>query len=251
MRGAILIGIAGDHRSPAWVAGPGSASRPQPYDLAAIGADRLPARSRRRVRPSGSHGLGLFEILFVFLFVDLFDNIGTLVGGHQARRPDRRRRPIPRLNRILFTDAIATIFGSLRDQHRHQLCGERRGRAGGRPHRPHRDRDRPAVPAGDGGGALCAVWCPLAATAPALILVGALMMAPLAEIGWHEPLVAVPAFLTLVMIPLTFSIANGLGFGIIAWAVLHLITGRSRRQDWLLYVLAALFLARFIYLGAS
>ncbi len=54
-----------------------------------------------------------------------------------------------------------------------------------------------------------------------------------------------------MLIPLTYSIANGLGFGIIAWAILHLATGKFRRQDWLLYLLAALFLARFIYLGAS
>jgi AGZA family xanthine/uracil permease-like MFS transporter len=92
---------------------------------------------------------------------------------------------------------------------------------------------------------------PQAATAPALILVGSLMLATITEIQWHEPLVAVPAFLTLVLIPLTYSIANGLGFGVIAWAILHLFAGKFRRQDWLLYVLAALFLARFIYLGAS
>ena len=92
---------------------------------------------------------------------------------------------------------------------------------------------------------------PQAATAPALILVGSLMLATITEIRWHEPVVAVPAFLTLVLIPLTYSIANGLGFGIISWAVLHLVTGRVRRQDWLLYTLAALFLARFVYLGAS
>jgi AGZA family xanthine/uracil permease-like MFS transporter len=61
----------------------------------------------------------------------------------------------------------------------------------------------------------------------------------------------VPAFLTLVLIPLTYSIANGLGFGIIAWAALHLATGKLRRHDWLLYILAALFLARFIYLGVG
>jgi AGZA family xanthine/uracil permease-like MFS transporter len=54
-----------------------------------------------------------------------------------------------------------------------------------------------------------------------------------------------------VLIPLTYSIANGLGFGIIAWAILHVATGKFRRQDWLLYLLAALFLVRFIYLGAS
>jgi AGZA family xanthine/uracil permease-like MFS transporter len=92
---------------------------------------------------------------------------------------------------------------------------------------------------------------PPAATAPALILVGSLMLSTISEIRWHQPLVAVPAFLTMVLIPFTYSIANGLGFGIIAWAVLHLAAGKFRRQDWLLYVLAVLFLARFIYLGAN
>ena len=71
------------------------------------------------------------------------------------------------------------------------------------------------------------------------------------RVAGHDPLVAVPAFLTLVLIPFTYSIANGLGFGIIAWAVLHLATGRFARRDWFLYLLAALFLARFIYLGTS
>jgi adenine/guanine/hypoxanthine permease len=92
---------------------------------------------------------------------------------------------------------------------------------------------------------------PSAATAPALILVGSLMLATISEIHWNDPLVAVPAFLTLVLIPLTYSIANGLGFGIIAWAVLHLFARRIRRQDWLLYLIAALFLSRFIYLGTN
>jgi len=77
------------------------------------------------------------------------------------------------------------------------------------------------------------------------------MLAAIVEVDWHDPLVAVPAFLTLVLIPFTYSIANGLGFGIIAWAVLHLFAGKLRREDWLLYILAALFLARFIYLGSN
>ena len=92
---------------------------------------------------------------------------------------------------------------------------------------------------------------PAAATAPALILVGSMMLSTISEIRWHDPLVAVPAFLTLVLIPFTYSIANGLCFSIIAWAALHLAVGKLRRQDWLLYLLAAHFLIRFIYLGTS
>jgi AGZA family xanthine/uracil permease-like MFS transporter len=118
------------------------------------------------------HGLGLLEILFVFLFVDLFDNIGTLVAVTKRAglmTPDGR---IPKLNRILFADAIATIVGlDRRHQHRHLLCRKRGRRAGGRAHRPHRGRHRHPVPADDVRRPY-AQLVPLAATAPALILVG-------------------------------------------------------------------------------
>ena len=92
---------------------------------------------------------------------------------------------------------------------------------------------------------------PAAATAPALILVGGMMMAPLTEIDWDDPVVAIPAFLTLVTIPLTFSIANGLAFGVIAYALLKLATRRIAKGDWLLFALAALFVARFVYMAVE
>jgi AGZA family xanthine/uracil permease-like MFS transporter len=78
-----------------------------------------------------------------------------------------------------------------------------------------------------------------------------MMMAPLAEIDWEDPVVAIPAFLTLVTIPLTFSIANGLAFGVLAYAILKLVARRATPADWLLYALAALFLARFGYMSAG
>jgi AGZA family xanthine/uracil permease-like MFS transporter len=77
------------------------------------------------------------------------------------------------------------------------------------------------------------------------------MMAPLAEIQWDEPDIAIPAFLTVAMIPLTFSIANGLAFGITAHALLKLFRGRITTADWLLLVLAGLFVARFVWLSAG
>ena len=89
------------------------------------------------------------------------------------------------------------------------------------------------------------------ATAPALVLVGALMTAGAARISWNEPRVAIPAFLTIITIPLTYSIATGLSFGIISFAVLEIATGHARRQHWVLYLLAVLFLLRFIYIGGA
>jgi AGZA family xanthine/uracil permease-like MFS transporter len=199
----------------------------------------------------GAINKGLLEIIFVFFFVDLFDNLGTLVAVTKRAGLIAPDHSIPRLNRILFADATATIFGSLTGTSTVTSYVESTAgvAAGGRS----------GVTAivtgllflGAIGAAPFIGIVPPAATAPALILVGSLMLAAITEIHWHEPLVAVPAFLTLILIPFTYSIANGLGFGIIAWAVLHLFAGKARRQDWLLYVLAALFLARFIYLGGS
>jgi AGZA family xanthine/uracil permease-like MFS transporter len=92
---------------------------------------------------------------------------------------------------------------------------------------------------------------PAAATAPALIVVGSLMMSEIGAIPWKDPGVAIPAFLMLVAIPLTFSIANGLAFGFTAYALLSLARGQFRRTHWLVYLLAALFIARFYYLSRA
>ena len=75
------------------------------------------------------------------------------------------------------------------------------------------------------------------------------MVGSLVGVAWADPTVAIPAFLTLITIPLTFSIANGLAFGITSYAVLRLLTGKIGKSDWLLLVLAALFVVRFVYLA--
>jgi AGZA family xanthine/uracil permease-like MFS transporter len=249
IRGAILIGIAATTLV-AWLTGQ-LVFTPQPYDLAAISQTAFHLDLRGVLGLSGSQGLGLFEILFVFLFVDLFDNIGTLVGvTRRAGLVDAQGR-VPKLNRILFTDSIATIFGSLAGTSTVTSYVESAAgvQAGGRT-------GLTAIVTGLLFLAMMFVapyaqLVPLAATAPALILVGALMMAPLAEIAWDEPEIAIPAFLTLAMIPLTFSIANGLAFGITAYAVLKLLRGTITGKDWLLLVLAGLFVARFAWLSAG
>jgi AGZA family xanthine/uracil permease-like MFS transporter len=196
-------------------------------------------------------GKGLLEIVFVFFFVDLFDNLGTLVAVTKRAGLIAPDHTIPRLNRILSTDAIATVVGSLAGtstvtSYVESTAGMAAGGRSGVTAIITGILFLAAIAAAPFVGVV-----PAAATAPALILVGCMMLATISEIPWREPLVALPAFLTLVLIPLTYSIANGLGFGIMSWAVLHLVTGKVRRQDWLLYVLAALFAFRFIYLAAS
>ena len=199
----------------------------------------------------GAFSQGIVEIIFVFFFVDLFDNLGTLVGVTKRAGLITNEHEIPRLNRILTADATATLFGSMIGTS--TVTSYVESTAG--------------VMVGGRSGITAIVTgllflgsivftpfvgiVPTAATAPALILVGSLMLSTISEIRWHKPLVAVPSFLTVVLIPFTYSIANGLGFGVISWAALHIFTGNARKQDWLLYVLAILFLARFLYLGAS
>jgi AGZA family xanthine/uracil permease-like MFS transporter len=92
---------------------------------------------------------------------------------------------------------------------------------------------------------------PGAATAPALIIVGSMMMTAVTEIKWTEPEIAIPAFLTMLAIPLTYSIANGLAFGFCAHTLIKVLRGRFRRVNWMVYCLTVLFLVRFYYLGKN
>jgi adenine/guanine/hypoxanthine permease len=199
----------------------------------------------------GALRLNALEIVFVFLFVDLFDNIGTLVAVTERAGLIAEDHTIPRLDRIFFADAASTTLGALAGTS--TVTSYIESSAG--------------VAAGGRTGITAIVTgilfllsifvapvvgaLPDFATAPALILVGALMTAGATRIQWDEPRIAVPAFLTIITIPLTYSIATGLSFGIISFAALELATGRVRRQHWMLYLLATLFLLRFIYIGAS
>jgi adenine/guanine/hypoxanthine permease len=225
--------------------------QPAHYRLADLTATAFQLDIRGALHIGGNFGLGsgLLEVLFVFLFVDLFDNVGTLVAVTKKAGLVNADGEIPRLNRILFSDAIATIIGSM---------------AGTSTVVSYIESASGVAVGGRTGVAaivtglffLMALFVaplvatiPTAATAPALILVGALMISAVTEIEWADPMVSVPAFLTLITIPLTFSIANGLAFGITAFAVLRLLRGRATRQDWMLFVLALLFVARFIYMA--
>lgn len=246
VRGAMLIGIAATALL-AWATGQTHVA-PQPYALDAIAGTAFRLDFAGLLGP---HGVGVLEILFVFLFVDLFDNLGTLVAVTRRAGLVGADGRIVALDRMLFADSVATMLGALAGTSTVTAYVESAAgvAAGGRT-------GLTAVVTGvlfllAMLAAPYAQLVPLAATAPALILVGGLMMAPLAEIDWHDPLVAVPAFLTVAMIPLTFSIANGLAFGITALGVMKLATGRLARADALLLALGALFVARFAWLATA
>jgi adenine/guanine/hypoxanthine permease len=179
----------------------------------------------------------------------MFDNVGTLVAVTKRAGLVANDGSIPRLNRILLADSASMLVGAM---------------AGTSPVTSYIESAAGVAVGGRTGLTsavvgilfLCTLFfaplvqaIPAAATAPALILVGALMMGSLAEVEWADPGAAIPAFLTVIMIPLSYSIANGLAFGITSHAVLKLVRGQARPRDWLVYVLAALCVVRFIYLA--
>ena len=216
---------------------------PQSYSLNDISATAF------RLDIRAAAGIGLLEIVFVFLFVDLFDNVGTLVAvGKKAGLFDRANR-IPRINRILFCDASATVVGSLAGtstvvSYIESAAGVAAGGRSGVTAIVVGMLFLVAMAVAPLAGVL-----PAAATAPALIVVGSMMMTTVTEIAWDDTLVAIPAFLTMLAIPLTFSIANGLAFGFTAYTLMHILRGKFREVNWMVYVLTALFLVRFYYLG--
>jgi AGZA family xanthine/uracil permease-like MFS transporter len=194
--------------------------------------------------------LGLFEIMFVFLFVDLLDNVGTLVGVCEQAGFVKDGK-IPRVGRALLADAIGTVFGSITGTS--TITSYIESAAG--------------VAAGARTGlsnvlvaALFLVamfFAPIAtaipgfATAPALILVGALMMQSVARVKWDEFSDAFPAFVTILATPLTFSIATGLSLGLISYTVVKIAAGKRREISPLLWILTVLFILRYVYLAAE
>lgn len=199
----------------------------------------------------GALALGLLDIVFVFLFVDLFDSVGTfmalaLEGGFLG--PDGR---LPRVNRALMADSTGSVVGSLLGTSTVTTYVESAAgiAEGGRT-------GLTAVVVG--GLFLVAMFfspvvgaIPAIATAPALIIVGATMIRAVTQVPFTDMTEAVPAFVTMVAMPLTFSIANGLALGFITYPLIKVLSGRGRDVSWLVYVLAALFLVRYLYLGAS
>jgi adenine/guanine/hypoxanthine permease len=199
---------------------------------------------------AGAFHAGLLVIVFAFFFVDLFDNTGTLVGVAHRAGLIRRNGKIPRLMRVFIADATATIAGSLLGTSTVTSYIESAAgvRAGGRT--------------GLVGVVVAALFlltlffAPLAetvpayATAPALLFVACLMARGLAEIDWNDVTEYAPAVVTAIVMPLTFSIANGIAFGFILYAAIKLLAGRGAEAGPAVIGLGALFLARFIFLAS-
>jgi len=198
----------------------------------------------------GLKHLGLLEIAFAFLFVDLFDNVGTLVGVCEQGGFIKDGK-IPRVGRVLVADAVGTVFGALTGtstvtSYIESAAGVAAGARTG--------LSNIAVAVLFMLAAFCA---PLAtaipgyATAPALILVGVLMSQSIKQVAWEEFSEAVPAFITILATPLTFSIATGLSLGLISYTVVKVAAGKFREINALVWILTVLFILRYVYLAVA
>jgi len=247
VRGAMLLGIVGV-TAVAWVFGIAHVT-PFAYHLRDLSATALQLDIPAALNLKGGTAVSLAEIVFVFLFVDMFDNVGTLMAVTKRAGLVAADGRVPRMNRILLADSISMLAGAL---------------AGTSPVTSYIESTAGVAVGGRTGLTSVTVGVlflgtlfvapfvqaiPAVATAPALILVGAMMMGALADVDWHDPGEGIPAFLTAIMVPLSYSIANGLAFGIVSHAVLKLVRGQARVRDWLVYVLAALCVIRFVYLA--
>lgn len=204
----------------------------------------------------GALKLGLFEIIFVFTFVELFDTFGTLVGTSTRMGLMKDKEKGEKIvGKAMLVDAAGVSAGAVLGTSTITAFVESSAgvEAGGRTG---------LTSVTTGIMFLLALFIaplalvvPSAATAPALIIVGVLMMSQVRNIDWNDFLQAFPAFLTIVMMPFTNSIANGISLGIISYVVLatfsSVATSRKVKIHWLMWILFVIVLARYIFIGSE
>jgi adenine/guanine/hypoxanthine permease len=240
--GAILLGIMGTTLAAIW--------SKMAHAPAAIFSIPHPAGTFLQLDIRGALHLGFFEIIFAFLFVDLFDNVGTLVGVCEQAGLVQDGK-IPRVGRVLMADAAGTVVGSLTGtstitSYIESAAGVAAGARTGLSS---------VLVAGLFLVAMffspVATAIPQFATAPALILVGALMTQSVMQVDWPDFTEAFPAFVVILAMPLTFSIATGLSFGVICYTIVKIAAGKFREISVVVWALTILFLLRYVYLAAS
>ncbi|WP_139906483.1 NCS2 family permease [Clostridium thermarum] len=188
----------------------------------------------------------MLVIVFTFLFVDLFDTVGTLVGVCTKAKMLDEKGNVPRAKQALMADAIGTTFGAIVGTSTVTTFVESASgvAAGGRT-------GLTSLTTGLMFGVALFfsplfLMIPAAATAPALIMVGLFMMSPINEIDLDDFTEAIPAFLTIIMMPFSYSIAEGIVFGIVSYVVLKVLTGKFKDVTLLLYGLVVAFVLKFL-----
>jgi len=191
----------------------------------------------------------LITVVFAFLFVDLFDTMGTLVGLSQRSGFLDHQGKLPRANRALLADSLGTVAGAM---------------MGTSPVTTYIESASGIAEGARTGLASVVVAVmfllslfltpliesiPVFATAPALIVVGVMMSSSIARIQWDEISDAVPAFMTILVMPLTFSIAHGVAAGIVTYPIIKRLSGKGSEVHVLIDVLAVIFIARYLFIA--
>ena len=192
--------------------------------------------------------LDMLVVVFTFLFVDMFDTIGTLVGvTTKANMTDNDGKPI-RMNQAFMADAIGTVAGaclgtSTVTTYVESASGVAQGGRSG--------LTAFAVAA---CFVLALFFAPIftaipgSAVCPVLVFVGLFMLSPIKDIPLDDFSESIPAFLTLILMPMTYSISNGILLGLVSYVVLNVATGRAKKVGWFMYVLSILVILKYIFL---
>jgi AGZA family xanthine/uracil permease-like MFS transporter len=195
----------------------------------------------------GSLQFAMFPVIFAFLFTDMFDSISTFIGVAEAANLTDENGEPKNVKESLITDAFSTTFSG--------LFGTSSGTAYIESATGVEEGGRTGLTAVVAGllfipfmfiSPLLSI-VPSIATAPALILVGVFMMKPVLKINWTKFDDAIPAFLGMILIPLTYSITQGIIWGFISWTVLKLMLGKKEEVSWMLIIIDLLAIAALVY----
>jgi len=192
--------------------------------------------------------LNFFVVMFAFFFVDLFDTLGTLIGVSMRAGLLTKEGKLPRISGALCADSIATSVGAVLGTSTTTTFVESASgvMVGGRTGLTALTAAALFLIALVFAPVFLAV--PSFATAPALITVGYLMLSSVADIDFHDASEAIPAFLTITVMPFAYSISDGIMFGIISYTLINTIAGRHKKVHWIMYLLSALFIAKYAML---
>lgn len=187
-------------------------------------------------------------VLFTLLFVDIFDTVGTLIGVSSKAGLLDAEGKVPNAKKALLADAIATACGAVLGTSTVTTYVESASgvAAGGRTGLSSIFTSMFFVISLFFSGLF--LFVPSEATAPALIIVGMYMMSPIVNIDWHNERESIPAFLTLAIMPFTYSIAEGITFGVLSYVLISLLSGNAKKLNTATYVLAAFLAMKIIFL---
>jgi AGZA family xanthine/uracil permease-like MFS transporter len=197
----------------------------------------------------GALNMGIWTVVFTFTFVELFDTFGTLVGTASKAGLIDKDGNSPKIGKAMLVDAIGVSFGALMGTSTVTAYVESAAGIG--------EGGRTGLTAVTTGILFLlallisplATMIPNAATAPALIIVGVLMASSVLDIDFNDFTEGFPAFITFVLMPFTYSIANGIAGGIIFYTILKVGTGKAKQVHWMMYILFALVVSRYIFLS--